>query len=103
MKTERLTEKDKKLLEKFERMRRIRGSREELYKFLVDNVEKIGKRDVMRDSKALDKKFAIITDRKRVKGFYVDLEAAKLLPAEVQAFFFMLLDASGCKYIVEKD
>ena len=80
----------------------VRNSPEEMYRFIKERVIEAGKRDIVRkSSEVLKNDFVVVTDRNRVNGFYVNLNAVKFLPPEVQSFFFMMMDALGCKYIVK--
>lgn len=79
---------------------KVRNSPTEMYKFIKEKVASAGKRDITRKaSEVLNKDLVVVTDRNKVEGFYVNLKAVKFLPPEVQAFFFQMMDALGCKYL----
>jgi hypothetical protein len=79
---------------------RVRNSPEEMYEFIKERVVEAGKRDIVRKgSEVFSKDLVVVTDRNKVSGFYVNLETVKFLPPEVQAFFFLMMDALGCEYL----
>lgn len=81
---------------------KVRNSPEEMYEFIKEKVVEAGKRDIVRKgSEVFSRDLVVVTDRNKVSGFYVNLKTVKFLPPEVQAFFFLMMDALGCKYIAK--
>lgn len=81
---------------------KVRNSPEEMYEFIKEKVVAAGKRDIVRKgSEVFSKDLVVVTDRNKVSGFYVNLKTVKFLPPEVQAFFFLMMDALGCRYIAK--
>jgi len=90
------------LLEGLEEVVRVRNSPQELYQFIKERVSEAGKRDVARKpSEVFSRDMVVITDRGKVEGFFVNLKTVKYLPPEVQAFFFAMMDALGCKFLTK--
>ena len=81
---------------------KVRNSPEEMYEFIKEKVVAAGKRDIVRKgSEVFSKDLVVVKDRNKVSGFYVNLKTVKFLPPEVQAFFFLMMDALGCRYIAK--
>ena len=81
---------------------KVRNSPEEMYEFIKEKVVEAGKREIVRKgSEVFSKDLVVVTDRNKVSGFYVNLKTVKFLPPEVQAFFFLMMDALGCRYIAK--
>jgi len=81
---------------------KVRSSPEEMYEFIKRRVVEAGKRDIVRKpSEVFSKDLVVVTDRNKVSGFYVNLKTVKFLPPEVQVFFFLMMDALGCRYVAK--
>ncbi len=76
---------------------------DELYEWIMENTIEMEKKEIAENpSEAFKEGLIVITDGNKPEGLFINFEIAKKLPPEIQAFLFVVINATGCKYLNDK-